>query len=80
MGQTQNNSFKELINDYSVDRREPEYMKTYLTHKSNQEQCLFKEFTYNELREFSLTAEKLSKRKGVINPHYTQIKCTTENM
>ena len=33
MGQTQNNTFKELIANYEVERREPELMKTYLTHK-----------------------------------------------
>ena len=50
MGQTQKNTFKELTADYSVEHKEPEYSKTYVTHKQTQEQCLFKEYTYNDLR------------------------------
>ena len=48
-------------------------MRTFLTHNNTQRECLFKEFSFNELREFSLTVEKLRMRKEIRSPHLASL-------
>jgi hypothetical protein len=73
MGQNQPSVLQVMMQDYRIDRRQPEEQRTYLTHTDSQKQYLFKEFTLHELREFSLTSEKLKARQKLSSLHLSRL-------
>ena len=61
------------MSEYSIEGKVPEQSLTFLTHKSTKKEYLLREQTFNDLREFAQSSDRLKKRTCIRDPHLTNL-------
>lgn len=61
------------MSEFTILKQVPELFSTNLKHNKTGQEFLLRELTFNELREFSLTAEKLKAYKAIRHANLTNL-------
>jgi hypothetical protein len=61
------------MSEYTIEGKVAEQSLTYLTHKSTKKEYLLREQTFNDLREFAQSSDRLKKRSCIRDPHLTNL-------
>jgi hypothetical protein len=61
------------MSEYTIDAKIPEQSLTFLTHKATRKEYLLREQTFNDLREFAQSSDRLKKRSAIKGPHLTNL-------